>query len=109
MSANLDESDDEEYERFKNYDFSNAKRVKDVPHLRALQDKYAKVKVPVALELNQDALGIFRGHALVAKVSLETFMADILEQHAYRLHEQMEARLAHREAGEATAATHEKR
>jgi hypothetical protein len=100
MNANLDDSD-EEYERFKNYDFSNAKRVKDVPHLRALQEKYAKLKVPVALELNQDALGIFRGHAFVARVSVETLMADILEQHAYRLHEELEARLERREAGQA--------
>lgn len=108
MNANLDD-DDEEYQLFKNASFANAKRVKDVPHLRALQEKYAKVKVPVALELNQDALGIFRGHAFVAKISLENLMANILEQHAYRLHEEMEARLARREAGEAAAATHEKR
>jgi len=97
MEANFDVDDNEQYRLFKNATFSNAKRVKDVPHLRALQEKYAKEKVPVALELNQDALGIFRGHAFVAKVSLETYMANILEQHAYRLHEEMEARLTSRE------------
>jgi len=65
--------------------------------------------VPVSLELNQDAIGILRGHAFVAKVSLETMMANILEQHAYRLHGEMETRLAHREAGAPAADTLEKR
>ena len=47
----------------KEYDFSGAKRAKDVPHLAKLQDEAARGKTRITILIDDDVLTAFRARA----------------------------------------------
>jgi len=47
----------------KEYDFTGAKRAKDVPHLAKLQAEVAKGKTRITILIDDDVLAVFRARA----------------------------------------------
>jgi len=47
----------------KEYDFTDARRAKDVPHLAKLQAEAAKSKTRITILLDDDVLAVFRARA----------------------------------------------
>ena len=57
----------------KQYDFSKAKRVKDVPHLARLQAE-AKGKTRITMMLDNDLLATFRAKAAAEGIGYQTLI-----------------------------------
>ena len=62
------------------YDFSNAKRAKDVHHLAKLQAAAAKGKTRVTMYLDDSVLDAFRSRAQVEGKGYQTLINDTLKQ-----------------------------
>ena len=60
------------------YDFSKAKRAKDVPHLKKLQAAASKGKTRVTMYLDDDVLAAFRTHAESQGKGYQTLINDTL-------------------------------
>lgn len=61
------------------YDFSKAKRAKDVPHLARLQDE-AKGKTRITIMLDNDVIAAFRARAASEKVGYQTLINAALRE-----------------------------
>ena len=68
----------------KEYDFSNAKRVKDVPHLAKLQAE-AVGKTRITMRVDNTVLDAFKTRAQLAGGSYQTMMNEALKQYAQGL------------------------
>ena len=68
----------------KEYDFSNAKRVKEVPHLVKLQAE-AVGKTRITMRVDNTVLDAFRARAELAGGSYQTMMNEALKQYAQGL------------------------
>lgn len=62
------------------YDFSKAKRAKDVPHLAKLQAATSKGKTRVTIYLDDEVLAAFRAHAESQGRGYQTLINDTLRQ-----------------------------
>ncbi len=62
------------------YDFSNAKRAKDVPHLAKLQTE-AKGKTRITIMLDNDVLDNFRSQAKQKGLGYQTLINQTLKSH----------------------------
>jgi uncharacterized protein (DUF4415 family) len=62
------------------YDFSKAKRAKDVPHLAKLQAVASKGKTRVTMYLDDDVLAAFRTHAESQGKGYQTLINDTLRR-----------------------------
>ena len=62
------------------YDFSKAKRAKDVPHLAKLQAATAKGKTRVTIYLDDEVLAAFRAHAESQGKGYQTLINDTLRR-----------------------------
>lgn len=65
-----------EYDRFKQYDFSDAKRATDIDHLNRLRTG----KTPVTIYVDDDVLEEFREHADASGIGCQTLMSQALRQ-----------------------------
>lgn len=61
------------------YDFSNARRAKDVPHLARLQDE-AKGKSRITIMLDNEVLLAFRSRAKAEGIGYQTLINQTLRQ-----------------------------
>lgn len=61
------------------YDFSNAKRAKDVPHLAALQDASFSGKTRVTIYLDNNVINEFRHRAEAEGRGYQTLINDALK------------------------------
>ncbi len=68
----------------KEYDFSNAKRVKEVPHLTKLQAEVAG-KTRITMRVDNSVLEAFKTRAELAGGSYQTMMNEALKQYAQGL------------------------
>lgn len=66
----------------KEYDFSQAKRAKDVPHLARLQAKAQPNKTRVTMWIDEDVIATFRARAEATGTGYQTEMNRALRQHA---------------------------
>ncbi len=64
----------------KEYDFSNAKRAKDVPHLEKLQSE-AKGKTRITIMLDNDILNNFRSRAKDEGLGYQTLINQVLKSY----------------------------
>lgn len=62
------------------YDFSKAKRAKDMPHLAKLQAAASKGKTRVTMYLDDDVLTAFRTHAESQGMGYQTLINDTLRR-----------------------------
>jgi uncharacterized protein (DUF4415 family) len=67
------------YEKFKEYDFSDAKPVAETPHLAKLQAE-AGGKSRITIRVDNDVLAIFKARAEMAGGNYQTLMNDALKQ-----------------------------
>jgi len=74
-------SSDEMYEKFKDYDFSDAKPVAETPHLARLQEE-AGGKSRITMRVDNDVLAIFKARAEMVGGSYQTMMNEALRQFA---------------------------
>ena len=65
----------------KDYDFSKAKRAKDVPHLARLQEQ-AKGKSRITIMLDNDLLAAFRARAEAEGIGYQTLINRTLREAA---------------------------
>ena len=65
----------------KEYDFSQAKRAKDIPHLARLQAE-AKGKTRITMMLDNDVLSNFRSRAKSEGLGYQTLINQTLKQHS---------------------------
>jgi uncharacterized protein (DUF4415 family) len=77
-------SADKIYEKFKNYDFSDAKPVAETPHLAALQAQPGQ-KSRITMRVDSDVLAVFKARAEATGGSYQTMMNDALRQFAQGL------------------------
>ncbi len=68
----------------KEYDFSRAKRAKDVPHLAQLQAE-AVGKTRITMRVDNSVLAAFKARAETSGGSYQTMMNDALKQYAMGL------------------------
>ena len=66
----------------KEYDFSNAKRASEVPHLAKLQSEM-KGKTRVTMWVDNDVLAAFRARAAQQGKGYQTLMNDALRTHSH--------------------------
>ena len=64
----------------KEYDFSNAKRAKDVPHLAKLQSE-EKGKTRITIMLDNDILNNFRSRAKTEGLGYQTLINQVLKNY----------------------------
>jgi uncharacterized protein (DUF4415 family) len=74
-------SSDEMYEKFKDYDFADAKPVAETPHLAGLQAQ-AGNKSRITMRVDSDVLAVFKARAEMAGGSYQTMMNGALRQFA---------------------------
>ena len=72
-------SSDNMYDKFKDYDFSDAKPVAQTPHLAMLQ-AHAGGKSRITMRVDSDVLAIFKARAEVNGWCYQTMMNDALRQ-----------------------------
>ena len=72
-------SSDKEFERYKNFDFTHAKRVKDTPHLMQLQASLG-TKSRITIRVDSDVLAVFKERAEQGGGSYQTLMNNALRQ-----------------------------
>ena len=75
---------DKVYEKFKNYDFSDAKHVSEVPHLAKLQAE-AGGKAHVTMRIDNEVLAVFKARAEMMGGKYQTLMNEALKQFAQGL------------------------
>lgn len=68
----------------KEYDFSRAKRAKDVPHLAKLQSEAAG-KTRITMRVDNAVLALFKARAESSGGSYQTMMNEALKQYALGL------------------------
>lgn len=68
----------------KEYDFSRAKRAKDVPHLAKLQAEAAG-KTRITMRVDNSVLALFKARAESSGGSYQTMMNEALKQYALGL------------------------
>ena len=78
--ANIEGEDDEDLEMRDHYDFSNAKSVSEVPHLRRFQ-KEAKGKVRITIMLDDLVIQTFRSQAEPEGMGYQTLINQTLRRH----------------------------
>lgn len=69
----------------KEYDFTNAKRAHDVPHLATLQAEHAAGKARITMRIDNDTLAIFKARAEMSGGNYQTLMNEALKQFAQGL------------------------
>ena len=67
------------YEKFKNYDFADAKPVKDFPAIKKLQTEYGKERITIRLDAS--VLAAFRAQAGLNGGSYQNLINEVLKQH----------------------------
>lgn len=80
MKANSDKM----YEKFKDYDFSDAKPVAETPLLAKLQTE-AGGKSRITMRVDNDVLAVFKARAEMTGGNYQTLMNDALKQFAQGL------------------------
>ncbi|GAC1465559.1 MAG: hypothetical protein PVSMB11_00830 [Desulfuromonadaceae bacterium] len=104
MKANFDKM----YDKFKDYDFSDAKPVAEMPHLAKLQAE-AGGKSRITMRVDNDVLATFKARAEMLGGNYQTLMNDALKQFSQGLkltdvvreaiHETLETYLTTRSTG----------
>ena len=74
-------SSDKMYDKYKNYDFSDAKPVAEIPHLVKLQTE-AGGKSRITMRVDNDVLATFKARAEMIGGNYQTLMNDALKQFA---------------------------
>lgn len=77
-------SSDKMYEKFKDYDFADAKQVAHTAHLAKLQAQ-AGGKSRITMRVDSDILAIFKARAEIVGGNYQTMMNDALKQFAQGL------------------------
>ena len=77
-------SSDKMYEKFKDYDFTDAKPVAETPHLAKLQTE-AGGKSRITMRIDNDVLATFKARAEMFGGNYQTLMNDALKQFAQGL------------------------
>lgn len=77
-------SSDKMYEKFKDYDFADAKPVVDTTHLAKLQAQTGG-KSRITMRVDSDILAIFKARAEMVGGNYQTMMNDALKQFAQGL------------------------
>ena len=72
-------SSDKEFEKFKNYDFAEAKAVAETPHLAKLQAQAGR-KARITMRVDSDVLAIFKARAEMVGGNYQTLMNEALRQ-----------------------------
>ena len=72
-------SSDKEFEKFKNYDFADAKSVSETPHLAKLQAQAGR-KARITMRVDSDVLAIFKARAEMVGGNYQTLMNEALKQ-----------------------------
>jgi uncharacterized protein (DUF4415 family) len=72
---------DRDYERFKDYDFSDAKPVSETPHLAKLQAQAGK-KAHITMRVDSEVLAVFKARAEMMGGRYQTLMNEALKQFA---------------------------
>ncbi len=80
MKANSDKM----YDKFKDYDFSDAKPVAETPHLAKLQAE-AGGKSRITIRVDNEVLAVFKARAEITGGNYQTLMNDALKQFAQGL------------------------
>jgi uncharacterized protein (DUF4415 family) len=75
---------DKEHEKFKDYDFADAKPVGETPHLAKLQAQ-AGNKARITIRVDSDVLAIFKARAEMVGGNYQTLMNEALKQFAQGL------------------------
>jgi uncharacterized protein (DUF4415 family) len=70
---------DKNFEKYKDYDFANAKAVAETPHLAKLQTQ-AGIKTRITMRIDNDIIAVFKAHAKEKGGSYQTLMNDALRQ-----------------------------
>ena len=70
---------DKAYEKFKDYDFAEAKSVAETPHLFNLQAKSGN-KARITMRVDSDVLAIFKARAEMVGGNYQTLMNEALKQ-----------------------------
>ncbi len=95
---------DKMYNKFKDYDFADAKPVAETQHLAKLQAD-AGGKSRITMRVDNDVLAIFKAHAEMIGGNYQTLMNDALKQFAQGLSLSDVVREAIRETLETCLAT----
>jgi uncharacterized protein (DUF4415 family) len=77
-------SSDKMYDKYKDFDFSDAKPVADMPHLAKLQIE-AGGKSRITMRVDNDVLATFKARAEMLGGNYQTLMNDALKQFAQGL------------------------
>jgi len=77
-------SSDKMYEKFKDFDFADAKPVSETPHLAKLQAQ-AGAKTRITMRIDNEVLAIFKARAAMVGGNYQTMMNDALRQFAQGL------------------------
>jgi uncharacterized protein (DUF4415 family) len=77
-------SSDKMYDKYKDYDFSDAKQVAEMPHLTKLQAE-AGGKSRITMRVDNDVLATFKVRAEMLGGNYQTLMNDALKQFAQGL------------------------
>ena len=72
-------SSDKEFEKFKNYDFAEAKAVAETPHLAKLQAQAGR-KARITMRVDSDVLAIFKARAEMVGGNYQTLINEALKQ-----------------------------
>ena len=101
---------DKMYDKFKDYDFADARPVAETPHLAKLQEE-AGGKSRITMRVDNDVLAIFKARAEMVGGNYQTMMNEALKQFAQGLkltdvvrdtiHETLETYLSTRTTGRA--------
>ena len=75
---------DKVFEKYKDYDFADAKTVAETPHLLKLQAQ-AGIKTRITMRVDSDVIAAFKAHAKEQGGSYQTLMNDALRQFAQGL------------------------
>ena len=104
MKANSDKM----YDKYKDYDFADAKPVSDTPHLLKLQAEFGG-KSRITMRVDNDVLAVFKARAEMSGGNYQTLMNEALRQFSQGLmlrdvvreaiHETWETCLTKRSAG----------
>jgi uncharacterized protein (DUF4415 family) len=101
-------SSDPTHDKFKDYDFADAKPVPETPHLAKLQ-RESGGKTRITMRVDSDVLAVFKARAEMSGGNYQTLMNEALKQFAHGLklsdvvreavHESLEAYLGPAGAG----------
>jgi predicted DNA binding CopG/RHH family protein len=95
--GDMKNNSDKTYEKFKDYDFADAKTVAKTPHLAKLQAAAGK-KTRITMRVDSNVLAVFKTRAEIAGGSYQTLMNEALKQFAHGLNLADVVRTAVREA-----------